>query len=70
MPRLTRGPREHLPTVDTTMRVAHERADAGAPEGFLVSSDEQTAGRGRLGRNWVSRPGDGLYFSILLVMLE
>lgn len=32
----------------------------------LVVSDEQTAGRGRLGRNWESAAGDGLWMSMLL----
>jgi BirA family biotin operon repressor/biotin-[acetyl-CoA-carboxylase] ligase len=39
---------------------------AGAPEGAVVVADAQTAGRGRLGRTWVSRPGLNLYLSILL----
>jgi len=60
------GTREHFASVDTTMRLAHERAEVGAAEGHLISADEQTSGRGRLGREWVSRPGDGLYFSLLL----
>jgi len=38
----------------------------GAEEGLCVVADEQTAGRGRLGREWVSPPGAGLYLSILL----
>jgi BirA family biotin operon repressor/biotin-[acetyl-CoA-carboxylase] ligase len=38
----------------------------GAPEGTVVIADAQTAGRGRLGRTWVSRPGLNLYLSILL----
>jgi BirA family biotin operon repressor/biotin-[acetyl-CoA-carboxylase] ligase len=39
---------------------------AGAPEGTVVIADAQTAGRGRLGRSWVSRPGVNLYMSVLL----
>jgi BirA family transcriptional regulator, biotin operon repressor / biotin---[acetyl-CoA-carboxylase] ligase len=38
----------------------------GAPEGTVVVSDEQTAGRGRLGRTWVSAPGSGLWCSVLV----
>ncbi len=38
----------------------------GAEEGLSVVADEQTAGRGRLQRTWVSPKGAGLYFSILL----
>lgn len=38
----------------------------GAPEGTVIVSDEQTAGRGRLGRAWVSAPGAGLWLSVLV----
>jgi len=37
-----------------------------APEFTCVIADEQTAGRGRRRRTWLSPPGDGLYLSILL----
>ncbi len=40
-------------------------AAAGAPEGLVVLACEQRAGRGRLGRDWVSAPG-GVYASVLL----
>jgi len=53
-------------SIDSTMREAAERAEAGAPEGTLVIAGRQTAGRGRLGRAWFSEPGVGLYFSIIL----
>jgi BirA family biotin operon repressor/biotin-[acetyl-CoA-carboxylase] ligase len=43
-------------------------ARAGAPEGSVVVAGEQTAGRGRLGRAWVSAPGTGLWFSVLVRM--
>jgi len=39
---------------------------SGAPEGTVVVADAQTAGRGRLGRTWVSQAGLNLYLSILL----
>lgn len=41
-------------------------AAGGAPEGTVVVAAVQTAGRGRLGRTWISTPGDGLYLSIVL----
>lgn len=48
------------------MREASERAAAGAPEGTLVIADEQTLGRGRLGKDWHSPSRAGLYFSLVL----
>jgi BirA family biotin operon repressor/biotin-[acetyl-CoA-carboxylase] ligase len=39
---------------------------AEAPEFTCVVADEQTAGRGRRARAWLSTPGDGLYLSLLL----
>jgi BirA family biotin operon repressor/biotin-[acetyl-CoA-carboxylase] ligase len=56
----------YLESVDTTMRVAHEQARAGAPEGAIVIAEEQTAGRGRMQRSWVSPPGVNIYFTLIL----
>jgi BirA family transcriptional regulator, biotin operon repressor / biotin---[acetyl-CoA-carboxylase] ligase len=42
------------------------RARDGAPEGVVLAADEQTAGRGRLGRSWQSPPRAALTFSLLL----
>lgn len=41
------------------------RADAGAPEGRWLRADQQSGGRGRLGREWMSPPGN-LYCSTLV----
>lgn len=41
-------------------------ARAGAPEGTVVTADEQTAGRGTKGRAWHSARGKGLYVSVIL----
>jgi len=38
----------------------------GSPEGALALCDEQTAGRGRLGRSWSAPPGTAILFSLLL----
>ena len=38
----------------------------GEPHGLVIFAEEQTAGRGRLGRRWESGPHLGLWFSILL----
>ena len=50
----------------STMAVAADLADAGAPEGTTVVAEEQTAGRGRLGRSWVAPPGSSLLVSVVL----
>jgi BirA family biotin operon repressor/biotin-[acetyl-CoA-carboxylase] ligase len=41
-------------------------AEQGAPDGYVLVADHQTAGRGRLDRTWEARPGDGLLVSVLL----
>ncbi len=57
----------HLYTVDSTNAFA-ERLVSGQdpPHGTLVVAEEQTAGRGRLGRRWISHPGAGLYMTLVL----
>ncbi len=52
--------------VDSTNRFLLERAAAGAGDGVVAVADEQTAGRGRLGRSWVAPPGAALLVSVLL----
>ena len=42
------------------------RAAAGAPEGVVLAAEEQTAGRGRMGRSWLSPPRAALTFSLLV----
>jgi BirA family biotin operon repressor/biotin-[acetyl-CoA-carboxylase] ligase len=42
------------------------RAFEGAAEGLCIVAGEQTAGRGRLQRQWISPKNAGLYFSIIL----
>ncbi len=54
-----------LRVVDSTNVVAARAASRGAAEGLLVIAEEQTAGRGRLGRRWESPPGVGLWFSLV-----
>lgn len=58
-------PVEWHDTIDSTMRRAAELARAGCPAGTIVAACQQTAGQGRLGRRWDSRPG-GLYFTVIL----
>lgn len=56
----------YLPETGSTNDLAKQEARAGAPEGTVVVADYQTSGRGRRGRAWVSPPGAGLSFSIVL----
>ena len=41
-------------------------AGSGAPHGTVVMAGSQTAGRGRMGRNFLSPPNSGIYMSLLL----
>jgi len=60
------GQRTHFFTeVTSTNNVAKELATLGAKEGTIIVAETQTAGRGRLGRNWLS-PKGGIWFSIIL----
>ena len=52
--------------LDSTNRLAADLARAGAPDGVVVGADHQTAGRGRRGRSWESRPGGSLLVSVIL----
>lgn len=54
------------PSMDSSNALARTLATQGAPEGTLVITEEQTAGRGRRGKSWVSPPGANLLFSLLL----
>jgi BirA family biotin operon repressor/biotin-[acetyl-CoA-carboxylase] ligase len=59
-------PRLHLRSTGSTNARARELADAGAPHGTLVTASEQTAGRGRQGRTWVTPPGTAIAASLIL----
>ena len=54
---------DSLPSTNTE---AARQAALGAPEGLCVVAREQTAGRGRRERSWVSPKDAGLYVSVLL----
>jgi len=56
----------HIPEVSSTNTVALEEARKGAPEGLVIVSNHQTAGRGKPGRQWLSPAGKNLLCSILL----
>jgi len=53
-------------TIESTNTEAMNQAKRGADEGLCIIAKHQTAGRGRLGRTWISPENAGLYFSIVL----
>ena len=55
--------RKSLTSTNTTLR---ELAANGAPEGYVLVAEEQTSGKGRMGRTFHSPAGHGVYFSLLL----
>lgn len=61
---MSRSDLVYYPVTDSTNRVLREYMDA-AWEGFTVVAGEQTCGRGRMGRSFLS-PKGGLYMSVLL----
>ena len=60
------GPVEWHARTGSTNDLAVARARAGAPEGLVVGTDAQDAGRGRRGRAWEAAPGDALLVSVVL----
>ena len=51
---------------DSTNNAALNLAQKGASHGTVVVAEEQTAGRGRLGRKWYSEKSSGIYMSLIL----
>jgi BirA family transcriptional regulator, biotin operon repressor / biotin---[acetyl-CoA-carboxylase] ligase len=60
------APPLYLQETISTSSEAKRLADRGAPGWTIVAAGHQTAGRGRMGRSWVSAPGKALQFSLLL----
>lgn len=56
----------HYFRTDSTNSAALELGAQAAPHGTVVIAEEQTAGRGRLGRKWYSEKSSGIYASIVL----
>ncbi len=56
----------HHESLGSTNEVAFRLAQDGAEHGEVVVAEQQTAGKGRRGRAWVSPPGLNLYFSAIL----
>lgn len=57
---------QRLETVASTQEEAKKLAENGAPEGTAVLAEEQTGGRGRMGRKWHSPHGKGIWMSVVL----
>lgn len=60
------GPVELVDEIDSTNAELLRRARSGAPEGAVLVAAHQTAGRGRLDRQWEAPPGTSLLVSVLL----
>ncbi len=56
----------YFDTIDSTNNEAWRWVETGAPHAALVIADEQTAGRGRFKRRWITTRGTALAFSIIL----
>ena len=52
--------------VDSTNSEAKRQAENGADHGLLILAEEQTTGRGRRGRAWESKKGEGIFMTLLL----
>ena len=59
---------EILPQIDSTNTELMRRVRAGLTDPVLLVAESQTAGRGRMGRDWRSTPGASLTFSIGLTL--
>ncbi|NEU31184.1 biotin--[acetyl-CoA-carboxylase] ligase [bacterium LRH843] len=56
----------YFDVIDSTQIVANKLAQDGTKEGHVVIANEQTAGKGRLGRKWHSRFGTSISMSLIL----
>jgi BirA family transcriptional regulator, biotin operon repressor / biotin---[acetyl-CoA-carboxylase] ligase len=57
---------DYYDEVGSTQRVAAELAEQGVAQGTVVIAEQQTAGRGRMGRQWHSPSGVNLYATTIL----
>ncbi len=56
----------HYPVVESTQAIGHQLAQKGSEEGTVIFADEQTAGKGRMGRKWHSAKTEGIWMSMIL----
>ncbi len=66
LPESRRGTVRVFDTIDSTNTYLKREAMGGAPHGLCAVANEQTAGRGRVGRTFLSAPNCGVYLSVLL----
>jgi BirA family transcriptional regulator, biotin operon repressor / biotin---[acetyl-CoA-carboxylase] ligase len=53
-------------SLDSTSNYARKIASEGCENGTVVAAETQTRGRGRMGREWASTPGKGIWLSVVL----
>lgn len=52
--------------VESTQVNAHELARQGVPDGTVVIAEDQTAGKGRMARQWQSKKGKGIWMTVIV----
>jgi BirA family biotin operon repressor/biotin-[acetyl-CoA-carboxylase] ligase len=57
---------EYVKETGSTNDLVLVRAENGEPDGLVIFADRQNAARGRQGRNWVTKPGIALSFTVLI----
>jgi len=56
----------YLDSVDSTNNYGKNLASKGFDDGTVIVAEEQTKGRGRLGREWISQKGKGIWMTLML----
>jgi len=56
----------YLNSVDSTNNYGKKMAENDFTDGTVIIAEEQTSGRGRLGRHWISPKGKGIWMTIML----
>ena len=64
------APHRHFRETDSTNTRARELAEAGAPQGTIITAGRQSAGRGRQGRTWTAPAEKALLYSAILRPLD
>ena len=57
---------QFMKETESTNDLAESLARGGGAEGTVIIADRQIAGRGRMGRIWISPPGKGIWMSLIL----